>query len=50
MCYKVENLIIVHEDVVAPLVMRPDGVVACTEYKPGDPSPPEDPDQLVLGD
>lgn len=50
MCYQVEGLIIEHEDVVEPLVMRPDGVVVCTEFKLGDPSPPGDPDQLVLGE
>lgn len=50
MCSKVENLIVVHEDVVPPLVMRPDGLVACTEYRSGDPSPEADPDQLVFGE
>lgn len=50
MCYKVEGLIIEHEDVVKPLVRRPDGVVVCTEFKLGDPAPPVDPDQLVLGE
>lgn len=50
MCGEVENAIIVTEDVVVPLVMRPDGVVACTKFKLGDPSPPGDPDQLVLGE
>lgn len=48
MCYKVEGLIIEHEDVVKPLVMRPDGVVACTEYKPGDPYTEPDENQLKL--
>lgn len=49
MCYEVEGLIVEHENVVEPLVMRPDGVVTCTKYKPGDPIM-EDPDQLVLGE
>lgn len=50
MCSKVENLIIEHEDVVPPLVMRPDGMVTCTEYKSGDPLPEADPEQLLLGE
>jgi hypothetical protein len=50
MCYEVEGLIVEHEDVVEPLVCRPDGIVTCTKFRPGDPSGPVDPDQLVLGE
>ena len=50
MCYEVEGLVIQHENVVAPLVTRPDGYVTCTKYRIGDPIPPIDKNQLSLFD